>query len=1217
MSWVALLLTADGGNEVGMHNWKRLLPVHCGFRALLCLGTLLFGSIWAFAQAEKPELVVQMGHAAFVSAIAFSPDGQLVVTASWDKTIKLWDVATRRELRSFEGHTGFVLAVAFSPNGKLLASGGSDTLVKIWDVEKGHEVRTIDGHKGDIRTLAFDIDGTRLAVGGDIPNGSSKAAEIDDTMEIFDVATGRVLRKLDTFRVMVSTLAFSPDGRWFAAAGFLYPERQHSVRIWEVSKWKSKRTFASRPKSITSIAFSPDGRSLASAGRDGAIQIGDVETGREIRSLTGHTKGVMVIAFSPDGRMIASGGEDKTVKLWDVATGQEIRTLSDFAGIGAEGNHALAFNPNGRLLAWASPGSEVKLWNVLTKQEIGTLSSQTSSLSKAFYSNSGSRLLTLGKGFVSLWDVSSGQLMRRVSRNVPQLSSTAVSNDGQRLAVSNKDASLSVVDVATGRDIISLVGHARTRSSGTENYVTAIAFSKDGRLLATSDGDVIIKIWDLATGREIQSLQGHKMIGGSSVSNYANLLTFSPDGQKVAAGKWNSTVEVWDVSSGRKLMNLSVQDKFGFTSVSFSPDGRLLASGGSPFDPTVKLWSSETGDLVRTFEGHTQRITGITFSHDGRLLATSSGDKTVRLWDVATGTPIRSLSEHPGEVTFVCFSPNDQLLIAGSANSLYLWNLSTGELLGTLALLNNKSDWLVATPGGLFDGSPKAWSQFLWRFSARVFDVAPVEIFFNEFYYPGLLSELLAGRLPQPPRNFSGRDRRQCELKMTFSDDTSPSTARLKRVKIEITAAAPDKDHSTVGGARDVRLFRNGSLVKVWHGNLEFNNGKVTLEALIPIVAGENHLSAYAFNQDNVKSEDVTLAVTGPDGLRRQGTAYVLAVGVNSYANREYNLKYAVADATIFGEEFRRQQLNLGRFSNVEVVPLLDKDATKANLLLALRRLAGVDGGPSPGAPPMLQRLHATQPEDVVVVYFAGHGTAQQNRFFLVPHDLGYQGSRTQLDRSALDTILAHSISDEELEQAFEHVDAAQIIFIIDACNSGQALEAEEKRRGPMNSKGLAQLAYEKGMYILTAAQSYQAALETPQHGHGYLTYALIEEGLKTASADVDPRDGQVTAREWLDYGTQRVPQLQAEDARRPKQNLPTKPEKSARPQPQRTTRQQRGRQGSKKKQQQETDEARQLDREKSQVTPQGPSEEKVLQQPRVFYRREAEPTPLVVARPN
>jgi hypothetical protein len=154
----------------------------------------------------------------------------------------------------------------------------------------------------------------------------------------------------------------------------------------------------------------------------------------------------------------------------------------------------------------------------------------------------------------------------------------------------------------------------------------------------------------------------------------------------------------------------------------------------------------------------------------------------------------------------------------------------------------------------------------------------------------------------------------------------------------------------------------------------------------------------------------------------------------------------------------------------------------------------------------------------------------------LYPHDLGYTGPRTRLDAAGWRQIVARSISDLDLERAFEPIDAGRLVLVIDACNSGQALEAEERRRGPMNSSGLAQLAYEKGMYVLTAAQGYQAALEATQLGHGLLTYALIAEGLRQATADVAPRDGQILGREWFDFAVRRVPELQRallEDRRR------------------------------------------------------------------------------------
>ena len=245
-----------------------------------------------------------------------------------------------------------------------------------------------------------------------------------------------------------------------------------------------------------------------------------------------------------------------------------------------------------------------------------------------------------------------------------------------------------------------------------------------------------------------------------------------------------------------------------------------------------------------------------------------------------------------------------------------------------------------------------------------------------------------------------------------------------------------------------------------------------------------------------------------------------------------------------------------------------------------LRRAAGSLGADrcAQDAPAAIEKLKATQPEDAVFIYFAGHGTAQGQRFYLLPHDLGYAGERTRLDAAGLQIILEHGISDEELERAVEGIDADKFLMVIDACNSGQALEAEEQRRGPMNSRGLAQLAYEKGMYILTAAQSYQAAQEASQLGHGLLTYALVEEGLKQAAADSDPKDGQVWVREWFDYASTRVPNMQLEKmklARNLGLNLSFV-----------------------------EDEKRAPDLER-----------RVTQTPRVFYRRESEGRPLIVAK--
>ena len=421
-----------------------------------------------------------------------------------------------------------------------------------------------------------------------------------------------------------------------------------------------------------------------------------------------------------------------------------------------------------------------------------------------------------------------------------------------------------------------------------------------------------------------------------------------------------------------------------------------------------------------------------------------------------------------------------------------------------------------------------------------------------------MLADLFAGRRPRATHDIAQKDRRQPELKLeTASAALSPVGARQVTIKLTVTKAE--------GGAQDVRLFRNGSLVRVWRGDALKGQASTTLEAQISLVAGANRLTAYAFNRDNIKSADAVLTINGAESLRRKGTAHILAIGVNKYAANPFfrNLKFAVADAAEFAAEIQHQQEYLAEYEQVEVVKLMDEAATKANITGTLAALA-----------------KTVQPEDVVIVYFAGHGLAEDGRFYLVPHDLGAAASTAQAGtQSALDAALAaRGISDRELEQAFEQMDAGQLMMIVDACNSGQALGDEKDGRGPMNAKGLAQLAYDKGMYILTAAQSYQAALEAPQVGHGLLTFALVEEGLRQALADDEPQDGQVFVREWLDYATQRVPQMQL-DKMKAARGL--------------------GLDLSFKEDERGLDVVRRSG-----------------QRPRVFYRRELEAQPLVIAKP-
>ncbi len=1161
---------------------------------------------------DKPELILQTGHTRSANAVAFSPDNRWLASGGKDDVIKIWDLATGNVLRTLYGHTSNVNALAVSPDGKLLASGSGDindkrdlgtftqggvvggaedNTVRIWSVQTGRQLQVLRGHELPVGAVAFSNDGHSLtSVGGDAVKVWDVSASTElrsqktkygstgmeklNSMPSFSLWGGgdkqqkQEAQRLKNFKLSASKMALSSNGQ-FAAVG--QPDK--AVKIYDAQSGRELRDlpFKAIPEAEnSSLAFSADARLVAFAKTTETVSVQEAATGRELYGInTGFSKTPQRLQFSVDGRFLVTATDNNAaMKLWDAATGQLIRELKTTGDV-LTGARVISFNRDGSLIAAVAAGAKaIRIFETGTGHESRTLQTGTTD------------------------EVSRAEQAAFIKSLDPKTIET-----------------LQKRDITTPEQIIEAVEAMGTISSEKLQAGGAVSFSPDGRFLISSHvllKNLATEVWDTAAGTLVRGNDDASLRGRGKPF-------FSPDGRFRAAAffpmkdfytssagalnpfsdvykdVYKQKIDLYDGISDKRLRELDGGKApiIGIVpAAGFSFDGKLIGmTGFEKKERSVLVYETENGRKVNSFQisdnDQSGAVTTLCLSADEHLLAAGYASK-IDIFEVASGKTIRTLP-HAGRIVSLSFSPDGRFLVAlGENNDKYIWDASSGEKLATLvnlggALNSRGSDWLVVTPDGLFDGSPAAWKQILWRFGGNTFDVMPAETFFNEFYYPGLLAEVMAGKKPRAPKNISQLDRRQPELRLIAQNAGSTSERNLT-VKIEVTEKPADKDHAAGSGARDVRLFRNGSLVKVWRGDVLKGQTATTLETNITIVAGENRLAAYAFNRDNVKSKDAAQSLTGADGLKRPGTAYILAIGVNTYSNTQYNLKYAVADATAFGEEVRRQQQLIAKYEHVEVAPLLDQEATKVNILRALRRLAGTQEASLADSPAALEKLKATQPEDAVFIYFAGHGTAQGQRFYLLPHDLGYAGERTKLDAMGLQLILEHGISDEELERAVEGIDADKFLMVIDACNSGQALEAEEQRRGPMNSRGLAQLAYEKGMYILTAAQSYQAAQEASQLGHGLLTYALVEEGLKQAAADSDPKDGEVSVREWFDYASTRVPNMQLEKMKQ----------------------------------------ARGLGLNLSFLAGEERApdlERRVTQTPRVFYRRESEGRPLVVAK--
>ncbi|HEV2837052.1 MAG TPA: caspase family protein, partial [Pyrinomonadaceae bacterium] len=1107
---------------------------------LLATGTFRSNTInlWETATSRKLRDLSSGGQTTLSLApfIAFSRDSRLVAASTANNSVKIWDVNSGREVHTLVGPQAAATAafgvyfIGFASDNRIVTVSDA---ARVWDVNTGRELRTLEassietsGYNGTDGGFAISTDGTQLV---------SLLNDTEAHVRVIDLASGREVRRVKISNDRVDTISFSigPDGH-VLAAGIV----EQRLKLWDVDA-KKEQNLGPTAKEFSQVKFSRDGRLLALS-ENYLVKIWDVASGRELTQLKVPNIGAFAqvdafIVFTEDGKRIATGGFGTDTTIWEAETGKKVSSLNGRTNMA----YNVAFSADGTQL---SSGGRTR-WDLRTGRGL-----RVTPLSSSTYKTYGVpspdgrvvALMTPGNNVVSLLESPSGKQLYQLAPagETGPVDKMRFSLDGTMLALVYgavdlhgqapvsptsyaRGSQIKIWDVKSGREL---------RSLATNEIPSDATFSADGRVIATMGAMGQVSLWDVQSGSKLRDLTSSPMssitapvirpgqmpqmpnmadlaammtntIGGLAAGTMGKTVTsfaFSPDGRTIVTGGVESKANI-DIAA---MMSGAMSGKKPKGSKSSDPQD-LLKDLKVEAIGQVKIWDVASGREIGSLKGHGRAVDKVVFSRDGKLLATGGTDNTIKIWDLSTNRELVTLTGHTSNIESLDFSPDGRLFAsAGEDGSTFLWDAKTGEHLLTLISLDDGGEWMVVTPQGLFDGTPVSWNQILWRYNQETFNVAPIEWFFNEFYYPGLLSDVFAGKRPRVSQDVSKKDRRQPIVKLSLippqGGQQAPDAAvatRTVKVKIDVTDAPADKENPQGAGARDVRLFRNGSLVKVWHGDVLKGQSSVSFEEEITVTAGPNRLVAYAFNRDNVKSKDAPLVFTGADSLKRKGTAYIIAVGVNEYANPQYNLKYATADARSFGEEVRRRQTQVGEFERVEVVQLLDQDATKANILAAIKRLAGEPGAPSLKAGP-LDSLKRVEPEDTVIIYYAGHGTAQSQRFYLIPHDLGYTGDRTKLTEEGLKTMLAHSISDLELESAVEGLDAGHLLLIIDACNSGQALEAEEKRRGPMNSKGLAQLAYEKGMYILTAAQSFQAALEAAQLGHGYLTYALVEEGL-------------------------------------------------------------------------------------------------------------------------
>jgi WD40 repeat protein len=694
------------------------------------------------ADPLPPRGVVRLGtaryrHGSRIESFAVSADGRLATTTGeWCMLgpARVFDLSDGRCLYSLSPERGSPFeAVGLSPDGKTLAAKDGKFL-SFRDAATGKEIRKIKylpdsgGGRSVTHWLTFTPDGKQVA-----------ATLMGSAVCLIDVGTGAVNRTFEQAQAVMPCV-FSPDGKRMATGGYEHDKGVYFARLWEVGTGKELRRFAvadgpNRP--VGALAFSADGATLAGGSfEDARLHLWEVATGKELQAFPKIGRDVYSVAFAPDGKTVAAAGDN--IHLYDLGTGKERLQIERQA-------RGLAFSPDGAVLTGAVGGA-IYRWDAASGRQLSPAPGQDTGVEQILVTAGSQRLFTVDHdGDLYAWDTAGEKPPRRIVGGVQR--GARASPDGRFLAwAADGDRGgcrIRLYDVAAERVI------DRFPTIGDDAGVEAVL--PDGKTVLTLDRcATTVRLWDVESGKEQQSFPAYhaKELHGQSVGRpYTHRrAALSPDGKTLVIADLDRGLPVglWDVATGKAGHELDLRltsvhaaadaahpiemgglggrrRLIGYMNsgngVTFSPDGRLLATWsedpfGSSVTDHVKVWDVATGRAVATLQsGRPVAAGSAAFAPDGRTLATASADGTIRLWEVATWTVRAEFRGHRDRITALAFGPDGRLFTGGLDTVVLGWDVRPPRdaARGTLA-----EAW-----EGLTDADGKAAFQAQGRFLAE------------------------------------------------------------------------------------------------------------------------------------------------------------------------------------------------------------------------------------------------------------------------------------------------------------------------------------------------------------------------------------------------------------------------------------------------------------------------------------------------------------------
>ncbi|MBV8274800.1 MAG: TIR domain-containing protein [Verrucomicrobia bacterium] len=568
------------------------------------------------------------GHTDWVNAVAITLHGRRAVSASGDRTLRVWDLVTGETKITLQGHTGFVRAAAISPDGRYVISGSDDWTLRVWDLVTGESKMTLQGHTGSVFAVAVTFDG-RLIVSG----------SADNTVRVWDLATGETKMTLQGHTGALSSVAVTPDDRYVVSGSI-----NRTVRVRDLATGETKTTLQGHTGSVYAVAVTPDGLRVVSGSDDNTVRVWDLATGETKTTLQGHGSSVYAVAVTPDGRHLISGSDDWTLRVWDLETGKTKTILQGHTN----SVNAVAVTPSGRHVISGSADRTLRVWDLLIGEIKPTPQGHTGWINALAVTPDGRNVVSgSDDSTLRVWDLATGETKMTLEGHTSRVRAVAVTPDGHHVISGSADRTLRVWDLVTGETKTTLHGHT--------GWVRAVAVTPDGRHAVSASHDKTLRVWDLATGETKTMLHGH--------TSRVRAVAVTPDGRHVVSGSDDWTLRVWDLATGE--INRTLQGHTGWVNAAaITPDGRHVVSASR--DNMLRVWHLATGEIKTVLQGHTSSVNAVAITPDGRHVVSGSPDNTLRVWDLQDGKEILAFTVD-GQVTACIAVQDNRAIVAGDA----------------------------------------------------------------------------------------------------------------------------------------------------------------------------------------------------------------------------------------------------------------------------------------------------------------------------------------------------------------------------------------------------------------------------------------------------------------------------------------------------------------------------------------------------------------------